>query len=702
MKDLRKNILSRIYITYLFVVVFAIVVVAQLINVQYVHGSELIKKSKQLTLQYKNIPAVRGNIYSTNYNLLATSIPIYELRFDAAADAITDEIFNNNIDSIALGLAEIFKDKPASQYKSELQRARRKKSRYHLIKRNVKFTQLKKVKELPLFRKGRYKSGLIIEQQNKRVKPFNILAARTIGNKRENVMPVGIEGAYDKQLSGIDGKRLMQKMAGGIWVPVNDKNEIEPIDGSDVVSTIDVNLQDVAENALMKQLQMHESDHGCVILMEVKTGDVKAIANLQRQKNGSYYESYNYAIGESTEPGSTFKLPALMAALEDGYVDLDDIVDTKGGKVKYYDRTMYDSHVGGYGKITVKHAFEVSSNVGLSTIISNAYAKNPQQFVDRLNKMNLGQPLGIELSGEGRPLIKSPSDKSWSGTTLPWMSIGYEVRLTPLQILAFYNAVANNGKMVRPRFAKAISNNGTVVQELPTVVLNPSIASKETIRKAKLMLEGVVENGTAKNLKNSVFKIAGKTGTAQIANDKYGYKYKSKVSYQASFVGYFPADNPMYSCIVVVNAPSKNVYYGNLVAGPIFKEVADKVYAYAFSLHPKVKEKKNPELPLSAEGYSDDLVTVYKSLNIPVQDKSNNYDWVNTLKQQNNIVLQKHLIAPIYVPDVRGMSAKDALYLLENKGIDVELKGVGYVKQQSVVPGTLVSNTDKIILELGM
>ena len=702
MKDLRKNILSRIYVTYLFVVVFALVVLGQLINVQYVQGSELVKKSKQLTLQYKNIPAVRGNIYSANYNLLATSIPIYELRFDAAAEAITDEIFNKNIDSVAIGLASVFKDKSPAQYKSELQRARRKKSRYHLIKRNVKYTQLKKVKELPLFRKGRYKSGLIIERQNKRVKPFNILAARTIGYKRENVMPVGIEGAYDKELSGIDGKRLMQKMAGGIWGPVNDKNEIEPIDGSDVVSTIDVNLQDVAENALMKQLQMHESDHGCVILMEVKTGDVKAIANLQRQKNGSYYESYNYAIGESTEPGSTFKLPALMAALEDGYVDLNDIVDTKGGKVKYYDRTMYDSHIGGYGKITVKHAFEVSSNVGLSTIITNAYAKNPQQFVDRLNKMNLGQPLGIELAGEGKPLIKSPSDKSWSGTTLPWMSIGYEVRLTPLQILAFYNAVANDGKMVRPRFAKAIAANGEVIRELPTVVLNPSIASKETIKKAKEMLEGVVENGTAKNLKNSVFKIAGKTGTAQIANDKYGYKYKSKVSYQASFVGYFPADNPMYSCIVVVNAPSKNVYYGNLVAGPIFKEVADKVYAYAFSLHPEVKEKEKPELPVSAEGYSDDLVTVYNALDIPIEDKSNNYDWVNTVKQQNQIVLQKHLVAPIYVPDVRGMSAKDALYLLENKGIDVEVKGIGYVKKQSVTPGTLVAKTDKIILELGI
>ncbi len=702
MKDLRKNILSRIYVTYLFIVVFALVVLGQLINVQYVQGSELVKKSKQLTLQYKNIPAVRGNIYSANYNLLATSIPIYELRFDAAAEAVTDEIFNQTIDSIALGLSKIFNDKTPQQYKSELQRARRKKARYHLIKRNVKYTQLKKVKKLPLFRKGRYKSGLIVERQNKRVKPFNILAARTIGYKRENVMPVGIEGAYDKELSGIDGKRLMQKMAGGIWVPVNDKNEIEPIDGSDVVSTIDVNLQDVAENALMKQLQLHESDHGCVILMEVKTGDIKAIANLQRQKNGSYYESYNYAIGESTEPGSTFKLPALMAALEDGYVDLDDIVDTKGGKVKYYDRTMYDSHIGGYGKITVKHAFEVSSNVGLSTIITNAYAKNPQQFIDRLIKMNLGQPLGIELAGEGRPLIKNTTDKSWSGTTLPWMSIGYEVRLTPLQILAFYNAVANGGKMVRPRFAKAIASNGEIIRELPTVVLNPSIASKETIRKAKQMLEGVVENGTAKNLKNSVFKIAGKTGTAQIANDKYGYKYKSKVSYQASFVGYFPADNPMYSCIVVVNAPSKNVYYGNLVAGPIFKEVADKVYAYAYALHPKVEEKQQPELPVSAEGYSDDLVMVYRYLQVPVNDQSNNYDWVNTLKQQNEIVLKKHLVAPIYVPDVRGMSAKDALYLLENKGIDVELRGVGYVKKQSVAPGTLVAETDKIILDLGI
>src|SRR5690606_6928859 len=450
---------------------------------------------------------------------------------------------------------------------------------------------------------------------------FNILAARTIGYDREGIQPVGIEGAYSKELRGINGKRLEQKIAGGVWMPISDENEIEPVDGSDVYSTIDVNIQDVAESALMKQLKKHHAGYGCVAVMEVATGEIKAIANLQRVKDSTYYESYNFAVGAATEPGSTFKLPALMAAFEDGYLDLDDMVDTEDGTTKFYDAVMRDSHKGGYGKISIKESFVKSSNVAISKEINRVYSKDPQKFIDRLNKMYVNKKLGIELAGEGTPYIKNTDDKSWSGITLPWMSIGYEVELTPLNILTFYNTVANNGKMVKPKFVREIRHRGQLVRKIETEVLNPSVCSEKTIKMAKEMLEGVVEEGTAKNLKNEVYKIAGKTGTAQIANKKLGYKYKNdlKVSHQASFVGYFPADNPKYTCIVVVNAPSKGVYYGNLVAGPIFKEVADKVYATSIEIHKEIHKKENQaksRIPYAKDGYYPDLKRVYEEFSL--------------------------------------------------------------------------------------
>ncbi|MCB0408880.1 MAG: transpeptidase family protein, partial [Flavobacteriales bacterium] len=536
-----------------------------------------------------------------------------------------------------------------------------------------------------------------------RVRPFNHLAARTIGYEREGIKPVGLEGAYTKDLSGVNGKRLMQKIAGGIWMPISDENEVEPQDGNDVYTSIDINIQDVAESALQRQLEEHEADHGCVALMEVSTGEIKAIANLTRNKQGHYYESYNYVIGESTEPGSVFKLPALMAAFEDGYLTLDDMVDTEDGTTNFYDKTMKDSHKGGYGVISVKRSFEVSSNVAISKLINQNYSDKPQQFVDRLYKMNLNKKLGIEIAGEGTPLIKSTDDPSWSGVSLPWMSIGYETHVTPLQILTFYNAVANNGKMVKPKFVKYVKDRGKVVKEFQTEVISNSICSQKTIKMAQEMLLGVVEEGTAKNLKNPVYKIAGKTGTAQIANDKYGYKYESKISHQASFVGYFPADNPKYTCIVVVNAPSRNVYYGNLVAGPIFKEVADKVYASSISIHKELAKRESQahsKLPYAKDGNYNDLTKVYGDLAIKTKTTKKVNDWVKVNTGENEVTIYYKKIAPIYVPDVTGMSIKDAVYLLENQGLSVRFVGEGTVKQQSINPGEKIVKGAKILLEL--
>lgn len=703
MKD-KQIIFSRVYLIYGMICLFAMIILGQVVNVQIVQGDKWRAKEEALTRKYREIDAVRGNIYASDESLLATSIPKYEVRFDANTDALTDTYFDENVDSLAIKLAELFPKNSRSEYLIDLKMARAKGKRYHLIKRNVKFTELKILKEFPIFRKGKYKGGFITVQQNKRVRPFKILAARTIGYEREGSKPVGLEGAYSKELSGVKGERWMQKISGGVWMPISENGGKEPEDGSDVYTTIDVNIQDVAENALKHQLEEHQADHGCVALMEVSTGDVKAIANLKRNKNGTYNESYNYVVGESTEPGSTFKLASLMAAFEDGYLGLDDMVDTENGTTKFYDQTMKDSHKGGYGKISVKESFIKSSNVAISKEINRVYSANPQGFVDRLCKMNLNKKLGIEIAGEGSPLIKNTDDESWSGVTIPWMSIGYETRMTPLQILTFYNAVANDGKMVKPRFVTEIRQSGKLVKKFDTEVINNSICSKKTIKMAKEMLEGVVEEGTARNLKNTRYKIAGKTGTVQIANDKYGYKgYESEVSHQASFVGYFPADNPKYTCIVVVNAPSNNVYYGNLVAGPIFKEVADKVYASSIQIHDELGIKEHlavSRIPYAKDGYYDDLSKIYAELDIKTSQEGVNPEWAKVSTGDKEVKVYKKKIAPIYVPDVIGMSIRDALYILENQGMIVRFSGSGVVKAQSILPGEKTIKGKNIILEL--
>ncbi|KPK84373.1 MAG: hypothetical protein AMS27_10150, partial [Bacteroides sp. SM23_62_1] len=513
---------------------------------------------------------------------------------------------------------------------------------------------------------------------------------------------VGIEGGYDHYLRGTTGVRLMQKTAGNIWIPVSDKNEVEPKDGYDVISTIDIDLQDVAENALLDQLKIHQAHHGCAILMEVQTGEVRAIVNLQRNTEGYYGETYNYAIAESTEPGSTFKLISLIAALEDGYIELDDTVDTGRGSVRYYDKIIRDTKEGGYGSISVQNAFEVSSNVGISKIIYVHYKGREQEFVDRLYRMHLNEPLGIDIKGEGIPHIQYPGDQYWSGISLPMMSHGYEVKLTPLQLLTFYNAIANNGTMVKPKFVKRITSYGRIIKTFPTEIIDPSICSRESLKKAKTMLEGVVDRGTAMNLKNETYKIAGKTGTAQIANEKYGYKVNSQVSYQASFVGYFPAENPRYSCIVVVNSPSSIVYYGNLVAGPVFREIANKVYATSLDMQEALNHDKKElaEIPYSKNGDRNELNIALEYLDIPSTPSAVESNWVATTSKEDHIGINDLRFSRGLVPNVREMGLKDAIYLLESKGLIVDVRGKGKVLEQSIQPGSVVRKGDRIVLTM--
>ena len=703
-RSIKQIIVGRVIALYLVFFFLAVVVLLRILHLQLFQGEELRQKAEDLMLKYVTIEPNRGDIYAMGgKRLLATSVPYYEIRMDLKSSGMEDVVFSQGIDSLCYRLSWMFGDRSKTAWKQDLLQARKEGKRYYLIRRQVSYQQLQEMKTFPIFRQGRYKGGFIAIQSNRRVLPHQMLAARTIGylSKSERGNIVGLEGAYDHYLAGVKGIRLMQKTAGNIWIPVNDANEVDPENGYDVVTTIDIDIQDVAENALLKQLSMHEAHHGCAILMEVQTGEIRAIANLARNSRGQYTESYNYAIAESTEPGSTFKLAAMMVALEDGYIELDDTIDTGKGAVRYYDKVIRDTKRGGYGVITVKEAFEVSSNVALSRMVYDHYRGREAAFVERLYRMHLNEPVGIEIRGEGEPLIRYPGDEYWSGISLAMMSHGYEVRMTPLQILTFYNAVANNGRMMKPRIVESIRYYGKTVREFGAKVIDPSICSDETLEKVRIMLEGVVENGTARNLSNENFRIAGKTSTAQIANAKYGYQVDSKISYQASFVGYFPAEKPKYSCIVVVNSPTSDVYYGNLVAGPIFQEIARKVYATSLDLQQELvmEDGYQAEIPYSKNGHLADLKKVLKDLDIPLSNQEE-ADWVQTTSGDEFILTEPLSILENLVPNVKEMGVKDAVYLLENAGLKVTVLGRGKVVKQSIPPGSRIVKGQEIVLTM--
>ena len=629
--DVKKDILWRIYLIYFFVCLFGFTIIYKVCVIQFAEGDQWRAKSKNFTTKLFDIEAIRGNIYDNNGILLATSLPYFEVGMDVNTDAITQDIFYDNVDSLAYSFSKMFQDRSQNEYKKILVKARNDGNRWVALQRGVSYTELQKIKKFPLIRKGRNKGGFAYLQTNKRERPFQSLAARTIGkyNDAGTGKSYGLEVAYNPYLQGESGQRLMQKIAGGVWKSIDDENEINLEDGADVISTIDINIQDVAHNSLMNCLKKHGAAHGCLILMEVKTGAIKAIANLTRKDSSTYLENFNYAVGYATEPGSTFKLASLMAAMEDGYIDLDDVIDIEDGTHKFYNSTMKDSHRPEKREITVQEVFEQSSNVGVSKIITHHYSRDPQKFIDRLCKMNFNSPLKISLPGEALPLIKDTKDKDWSGTTLPWMSIGYELTITPMQTLTFYNAVANNGKMMRPMFVKEISKRGKTIKTFAPEVINSSICSQPTIDKAKKMMEGVVNNGTAKSLKAADYRVAGKTGTAQIAKD--GNYKNGGVSYLASFVGYFPADNPKYSCIVVISSPTGDVYYGGAVAGPVFKDVADKVYSTSLEIHKEInaiQPNYSIKAPTVKNGSQSEIQNVLTALKIKNSSNDTQAEWV--------------------------------------------------------------------------
>lgn len=667
----KDQILARTGVIYGIVAVMAIAVFIRIIILQFVQSDKWASMADKVVFRRQVDVAARGDILSDDGRILASSVPYYTVYMDTRSSGMADTTWYNGINGLSRGLSKYVGVNTPEGWKNTLTNARKRGDRYYLIRRHVSYETLKHLKELPIFRHGKFRGGLLYQPENRRIMPNGLLAKRTIGYITEDTLAniVGIEGSFNNYLAGKDGLKVQQRLTGGAWIDVDNLETVHARPGDDIVTTIDLDLQDATENALYKQLSKHKAHHGCAVVMEVKTGDIKAIANLEIGSDGLYHETYNYAVGESAEPGSTFKLMSMIVALEDGVIDLHDTINTGNGTVRYYDKVIRDHEDEGLGKITAREVFEHSSNVGTARIIYENYKDNPRRYVDRLYSMKINKPLGLQIKGEGKPVIRAPGDKLWSGISLPMMSHGYEVQMTPLQILTFYNAVANNGKMVKPRFVTEVKDGNRVVKSFGTEVITNAICSRSTIRKAQSLLEGVVEDGTAKNLKNSNYKIAGKTGTAQIANARHGYRSGSRISYQASFVGYFPADDPLYSCIVVVNAPSNWVYYGNVVSGPVFKEIADKVYASSFyrDLH-----ALNPE--------GDEKVTLREA-----SSEVGKYDLT---------------VAGGVMPNVVGMGLRDAIYMLENSGLRVHYTGRGRVAKQSPQPGVRVSRGATVAIEL--
>jgi len=699
---IKNNIMLRYGIFFFLFAAIAFYIIVEVFVLKFIKSDEYKPSTKKVP-NIQVVEANRGDILDINGKKIACSVPNYRLHMDMMADGLTDDVFNKYIDSLAISLARFFKDKNVNTYKRELQTARQKKQRYYLIHpRRISYTELQVVKEFPIFRMGRNKGGFIYEQNDNRELPFGSLGARTIGKlygEGAKGGMVGIEHAYNNVLKGVEGECVLKRIS-GYWIP---EEVIAPTDGCDIRTHLDISIQDVAEHALRKQLITQDARFGVAILMEVQTGAIKAIVNLHRKTKGVYIEDHlNYAIAESAEPGSTFKLASMIALFEDAGVKPTDTIDTGNGAYRFYDRIMRDSKTGGYGKISVQEVFEKSSNIGISKLVFEKYKENPRRYVDRLYSMGLNKPLGIELKGEGEPFIKYPGSPTWSGVTLPWMSIGYEVHLAPIQTLALYNAVANNGKMMRPMFVKEIIRNGKVIERFDPVVLNSAICSKETITKVHELLVGVVEHGTARNIKNEFYTIAGKTGTAQIAKGSEGYK-TGGVEYQASFVGYFPADKPKYSCIVIVNGPSNNVYYGNVVAGTVFREIADRVYASDYQMYrkPVLDEIEIKGIfPYSKGGKFDDLALICNELNINLIADNNIKEWVSTQASENGISLNSKQVADNIVPSVIGMGAKDAVSILEDIGLIVRIQGIGKVISQSLKAGTNFRKGNTIFLNL--
>jgi cell division protein FtsI (penicillin-binding protein 3) len=713
--NIKNEVLVRVYIVAAVVLLTALVIFGRIYQLAVVEAPRWEAKADSLFLKFVDVYADRGNILANDGSLLATSLPFFDVHLDAKAEGLTDQVFYENIDSLSWLLSTyVDQQYTPGAYRQWLDSLRRmppttRGIRYVPIAKAVNYAKMLQIKQFPMFRLGR-KGGLIVEQKPRRERPFKMLAQRTVGYVREGATPVGLEGSFDNVLGGSLGKQLRLRVPGDVYIPVNDLAEIEPRSGDDVVTTLDINIQDAAENSLLRALQYHDADHGCAVVMEVKTGAIRGMANIGRTPEG-WWETFNYAVGERVEPGSMFKLASFMAMLEDGVLPaFDQKIAVYGGKYKFYQDELVDAVQHGLDSMTIKQVFAMSSNVGTATMVQQFYGQEGRKaagFVERLQQFGLNVPTEIEVGGEELPVIKNPADpkSNWSGTTLPWMSIGYEMLFTPLQLLQFYNAVANDGRMMKPYLVQRIEHYGEVVKEFSPKTVRRSIADKNTLVKARELLEAVVaDGGTAERIRPKHFSIAGKTGTAQLNYHKFKSN-KSGIRHQAAFCGFFPANRPVYSCIVVISEPKRGGYHGAEVAAPVFREIADKCFAMKANLHPPINAQPKPKLATTAlptihAGTKKDLESSLRWLGLNWFEEGKITDWMVLKAEHDSLRLHSRFVDDKTVPSVVGMGLKDAIYLLENRGCKVKISGVGKVRSQSLAPGTKANGNTTVVLYL--
>jgi cell division protein FtsI (penicillin-binding protein 3) len=673
--------------------------------IQQVQGKQWRSLGDTLHLKWEEVEAERGTIFSEDGQMLSTSIPQFDIYIDFGAEGLREKSgkrFRANVDSLSIGLATLFKDKSADDYRRLLEKGYKGTLRYYSLKKKISYREYQKLMKLPLVREGRNKSGFIADVKNIRLNPYQMLAYRTIGLDRENAQKIGLEQTYDSVLKGTTGQRMVRFIAGGVAIPVDEENAntIEPQNGKSVITTLDMHMQEITENALMKMMVGNEAEHGCAIVMEVKTGKIKAMANLGRRPDGSYFEDYNYAL-TPTEPGSTFKLATLIAALEDKKVSLNNTVNLEGGSWQIAGRTVWDSEQHGLYEVTVKKAFEESSNVGMAKLAVNGYGNNPSQFINHLKSLKLDERTGVDLLGEGKPVIYKPGSKYWSATTLPWMAFGYNLLVTPMHTAMLYNAVANNGKMLKPYLVSSIVEDGKIIKEVKPVIVNEKICSDETLKQLNECLRGVCTEGTATSLfKKAAYAVAGKTGTALVANGNRGYADKI---YQSSFAGFFPAADPQYTIVVVVkNKAHAAKFYGAAVAGPVFKEISDRLYTLYVKqndqLYTATSQKDTGWFQYA--GNANEVKQVFKKLNVNYVPSPAETELVTVVRQNGKAALYNINVTRNQMPLLKGLALKDALAACENIGLKVAVNGKGKVVMQSVEAGNAIAKGQLINIEL--
>ncbi len=697
--ETKKEILVRTYMVYIGLVVFSLLILSKVLYIQLAQGKYWRSMADSAHIRFEAIEAERGTIYSEAGQVLSTSVPEFDIYVDFQADGLTEKdglLFHQYVDSLSIGLSKLFADNKPAVYKRMLQEGYRNKDRFWLLKRKISFSDYEALKHLPLVSLGKNKSGFIAIVRSKRLYPFKLLANRTIGIARDS-NKVGLEREYDSYLGGTPGKRLVRYIAGGAGVPI-EGTDVDPQDGCDVITTLDVNIQEIAQQALERMMVTNEALRGTCIVMETKTGKIKAIANLGRQSDGNYWEDYNYAL-TATEPGSTWKLVTLMSVLEDHKVSLQSTVDLEGGKWSVAGETVYDSEEHGMHAATVQQAFEHSSNVGLAKLAYFNYSSQPSQYIRHIHNWRLDTLTGIDLPGENRPHIYTPGSRRWSNTTLPWMGFGYNLTITPMHTAMLYNAVANGGRMMKPYLVNALIKDGVRVKSFEPQVMNEQVCSSEVLSEVRTCLEGVVLNGTGKGLKTDAYAFAGKTGTSLVA-DK-GITYGDKM-YQSSFAGYFPANDPQYTIVVVIrNKAHAAKFYGASVAGPVFREVADRIYATHLYRSIASTPARPDSTAFKINAQKQTIKNIAGVFGWKIQDSTagNMLAALLSMPDGHKILRGADSTANM-MPQLNGIGLKDALSICESKGLMVTISGKGKVAAQSIQPGNALRRGQTIHLEL--